>query len=138
MSKLEMLILCIEHYSYIKDIPSNQVFVSFAQKGVFTMLLDSYDVFKNMDIGFFMGVIDGYMENTIDAETQQYTHYEEREQKLPKVIDLIQSHYGVDEVKALEQFYLSEIGVKFSQDESGLYQKTAEELFALYVQEQEK
>lgn len=133
-----MLILCIEHYSYIKDIPSNQVFVSFAQKGVFTMLLDSYDVFKNMDIGFFMGVIDGYMENTIDAETQQYTHYEEREQKLPKVIDLIQSHYGVDEVKALEQFYLSEIGVKFSQDESGLYQKTAEELFALYVQEQEK
>ncbi|NLK37728.1 MAG: DUF3791 domain-containing protein [Epulopiscium sp.] len=138
MNKLEMLIACIEHYSYLKDVPGNQVFVSFAQKGVLTMLLDSYDVFRDMDIGFFMGVIDGYVENTIDAEEKHYIHYEERKKKLPQVVASIMKQYNMDEIKALEQFYLSDTGALFSQDTSELYKKTPEELFALYVQEQEK
>lgn len=138
MNKLEMLIACVEHYSYLKDVPGNQVFVSFAQKDVLTMLLDSYDVFHDMDIEFFMGVIDGFVENTIDSEEKHYIHYEERKEKLPQVVASIMKQYNMDEIKALEQFYLSDTGALFSQDTSELYKKTPEELFALYVQEQEK
>lgn len=138
MTELEMMIACVEHYSHLKNVPSCKVFRAFSKKGIVDMLLESYEIFKDMDMGFFMGMIDGYVDNTIDSEEQDYLRYEERKQVLPKVIPLIQEKFSMGEMEALEAFYLSDTGASFSEDETGLYGKTPEEIFGQYIQEKEK
>jgi len=135
MTKLMMLISCVEHYSHIKDVPSNYVYISFDKKGILDMLLGSYDIFKGMDIGFFMGVIDGYGENETDAENATSIYHEERSHLLPSVIGLLVEKTKMDEMELLRQFYTSKTGEVFAEDQSGYYKKDEKEISDLWLKE---
>lgn len=138
MTKLIMLISCVEYYGHIKDVPSNKVYISFDKKGILGMLLGSYDVFKDMDIDFYMGVIDGYALNEMDAEETNILHPEERSKLLPRVIRMMVDKTKMDEMELLRQFYNSKTGETFAKDETGYYAKSPDELFALWLEEREK
>ena len=137
MDKLSLIISCIEYYSHIRTVPGNRVFAYFLKDGVIDMIESTYEVSKETNLDFYMSVIDGYLENVTDPEVGDCKRYEERKAVLPEIVKKIQEKYGVNELEALELFYLSITGVQFSDDNSGLYEKNAEEIFALLVQEKQ-
>ena len=59
MDQRTLVVSCVEYYSDLKNIPSNKVFISFQQSGFIDLILDSHKTFPEMDIDFFVGMIDG-------------------------------------------------------------------------------
>lgn len=137
MNNTEMIICSIEYFSYLKNVPSNKVYEFFQKKGILDMLLENAPVFTGMDAGFLIGVIDGYLESTYDAEESDFLRYEERTALLPKAIAVGAKALGITELEAMEKFYTSKIGEDFAQDASGLYEKTPEELADIFIKEQQ-
>ncbi len=135
MNQLELLVCCVENYSHIKNVASNKVAHSFSEKGIFQLLLEGYKVYCDMDEGFFIGMIDGYMENTIDAEKSEYNKHKQRQAVLPKVLKEITKEYHITKIEAIESFYQSKTGEYFAQDNTGYYEKTAQELMESYKKE---
>lgn len=135
MNQFELLVCCVENYSHIKNVASNKVAHSFYEKGIFSLLLEGYEIYCNMDEGFFIGMIDGYMENTIDADKNDYNKHRERQSVLPKVLKEIAKQYDMTKIEAIKAFYDSKTGELFSQDDTGYCDKTAEELMKLYQRE---
>ena len=58
MDQRTLVVSCVEYYSDLKNIPSNKVFISFQQSGFIDLILDSHKTFPEMDIDFFVGMID--------------------------------------------------------------------------------
>ena len=63
--------------------------------------------------------------------------FEERKAVLPEIVKKIEEKFEISGLEALELFYLSNTGVQFSDDSTGLYEKSAEEIFAILVKEKE-
>lgn len=135
MNQFELLVNCVENYSHVKNVSSDKVARSFYEKGIFQLLLEGYEVYCDMDEGFFIGMIDGYVENTTDAEQNDYNRHRERQSVLPKVLKEISKQYHMTKIEAIRAFYASKIGQNFAQDDTGYYNKTAEELFDCYKKE---
>lgn len=135
MNQFELLVCCVENYSHIKNVASNKVADSFSKKGIFQLILEGYEVYCDMDEGFFIGMIDGYMENTTDAEASQYNKHRQRQAVLPKVLKEIAKQYHMTKIEAIESFYQSKTGESFAQDDTGYAEKTVEELLECYKKE---
>lgn len=135
MNQFELLVCSVENYSHIKNVASNHVARSFYEKGIFELLLDGYEMYCDMDEGFLIGMIDGYMENTIDAEENDYNKYKERQAVLPKVLKEIAKQSHMTKIETIKAFYESKTGELFSQDDTQYYNKTVEELIELYQKE---
>ena len=85
---------------------------------------------------FLIGMIDGYVENTTDAEQNDYNKHKERQSVLPKVLKEIAKQYHIDKNRnKLKHFYASKTGQCFAQDDTQYYNKTAEELIDCYKKE---
>ncbi len=137
MDKLTLIISCVEYYSHIRMVPGNKVFAYFLKDGVIDVIESTYEISNETNLDFYMSIIDGYLENVTDPEVGDCKRFEERKGVLPEIVKKIQEKYGVNELEALELFYLSNTGVQFSDDNTGLFEKNAEEIFALLVQEKE-
>ena len=82
MDQRTLVVSCVEYYSDLKNIPSNKVFISFQQSGFIDLILDSHKTFPEMDIDFFVGMIDGltYLERnipitkTVPLSAQRWLH----------------------------------------------------------------
>ena len=135
MNQFELLVNCVENYSHVKNVSSDKVARSFYEKGIFQLLLEGYEVYCDMDEGFFIGMIDGYVENTTDAEQNDYNKHRERQSVLPKVLKEISKQYHMTKIETIRAFYASKTGQNFAQDDKGYYNKTAEELFDCYKKE---
>ncbi|HIT86643.1 MAG TPA: hypothetical protein IAB62_02500 [Candidatus Coprocola pullicola] len=135
MNQFELLVCCVENYSHIKNVASNKVAHSFGQKGIFELLLEGYEAYCNMDEGFFIGMIDGYMENTTDAQQSEYNKHKQRQAVLPKVLKQIAKEKNMTKIETIKSFYASKTGEAFANDSTEYYNKTPEELVELYNQE---
>ena len=135
MNQFELLVNCVENYSHVKNVSSDKVARSFYEKGIFQLLLEGYEVYCDMDEGFFIGMIDGYVENTTDAEQNDYNRHSERQSVLPKVLKEISKQYHMTKIETIRAFYASKTGQNFAQDDTGYYNKAAEELFDCYKKE---
>lgn len=51
---------------------------------------------------------------------------------LPDIINKIEMEYHVDENRALDMFYKSDIGKLFSNDDAGLYGQSPNYIFSLF------
>ena len=71
MDQRTLVVSCVEYYSDLKNIPSNKVFISFQQSGFIDLILDSHKTFPEMDIDFFVGMIDGLTYLESDAGEQE-------------------------------------------------------------------
>ena len=116
MNQFELLVCCVENYSHIKNVASNQVARSFAKKGIFELLLEGYEAYCDMDEGFFIGMIDGYMENTTDAEESEYNKHRQRQAVLPKALKQIAKQNNMTKIEAITSFYASKTGEAFAHD----------------------
>ncbi len=54
---------------------------------------------------------------------------------LPNVIEMICKRFGWDEETALDKFYTSATGESFSDDETGLYGRSALYIYGLFCEE---
>ena len=135
MNQFELLACCVENYSQIKNVASHNVAHSFSEKGIFELLLEGYEVYCDMDEDFFIGMIDGYMENTTDAEKTEYNKHKQRQAVLPKVLKAMTKEYHMTKIEAIKAFYDSKTGEYFAQDNTEYYHKTAEELLQSYKNE---
>ncbi|MCI9353758.1 MAG: DUF3791 domain-containing protein [Firmicutes bacterium] len=135
MNQFELLVCCVENYSHIKNVSSDKVAHSFYEKGIFQLLLEGYNVYCGMDEDFLIGMIDGYVENTTDAEQNDYNKHKERQSVLPKVLKEIAKQYHMTKIETIKAFYASKTGQCFAQDDTQYYNKTAEELIDCYKKE---
>ena len=107
MDELRMIVSCIEYYSYAKNIPGNKVFEAFDKNGM----------------------IDGMMALERDAEEDTYGHYEERTELLIDVIGRIAKAHRMDAAEACRLYYGAKIAATVTEDSTGYYKKSAEEIF---------
>jgi len=137
MDKLSLIISCVEYYSHIRTVPGNKVFAYFLKDGVIEVIENTFEISKETNLDFYMSIIDGYLENVTDPEIGDCKRFEERKAVLPEIVKKIEEKFKISGLEALELFYLSNTGVQFSDDSTGLYEKSAEEIFAMLVQEKE-
>lgn len=131
MEQRAMIVSCIEYYSYLKNIPSNKVFSSFERSGFINMLLDTFRQFPEMDLDFYIGMVDGLTSLESDSEENDYTHYDERSRLLPEAIGLLGKQHRMDDLEACRMYYTSKTAELVSEDKTEYYKKTAQEIFAL-------
>ena len=103
MDQRTLVVSCVEYYSDLKNIPSNKVFISFQQSGFIDLILDSHKTFPEMDIDFFVGMIDGltYLESDAGEQEKEYTHHENRAAVGAEVVALLQKKHKMRHVKCI-------------------------------------
>lgn len=131
MEQRTMIVSCIEYYSYLKNIPSNKVFLSFERSGFLDMLLDTFRQFPEMDVDFYIGMVDGLTLLESDSNEKNYAHYTERSAFLPEVIAMLGKRHRMDDLEACRMYYNSETAGLVSEDKTQYYKKTAQEIFEL-------
>ena len=107
MDQRTLVVSCVEYYSDLKNIPSNKVFISFQQSGFIDLILDSHKTFPEMDIDFFVGMIDGltYLESDAGEQEKEYTHHENRAAVGAEVVALLQKKHKMNDLEACEMYY---------------------------------
>ena len=110
MDQRTLVVSCVEYYSDLKNIPSNKVFISFQQSGFIDLILDSHKTFPEMDIDFFVGMIDGltYLESDAGEQEKEYTHHENRAAVSAEVVALLQKKHKMNDLEACEMYYNSQ------------------------------
>nr|WP_294682891.1 hypothetical protein [uncultured Anaerotignum sp.] len=132
MDQRTLVVSCVEYYSDLKNIPSNKVFISFRQSGFIDLILDSHKTFPEMDIDFFVGMIDGmtYLESDATEADKEYSHHEKRAETGMEVVAMLQKKHKLDDLAACEMYYQSQTAGLVSEDKTGWYLKPAQEIFA--------
>lgn len=131
MEQRKLIVSCIEYYSYLKNIPANNVFSSFERSGFIAMLLDALRQFPEMDLDFYIGMVDGLTALESDSDVCDFEHYTERSELLPEVIAMLAKRHHMDDLEACRMYYHSRTAALVSDDKTQYYQKRAEEIFEL-------
>ena len=63
-------------------------------------------------------------------------HATTRAATLPEIVKMIQKQYGIGEDSALRMFYESSTGASFTDNETGLYGRSPNFIFGLFLEEQ--
>lgn len=131
MDQRTLVVSCVEYYSDLKNIPANKVFISFQQSGFIDLILDSHKTFPEMDIDFFVGMIDGltYLESDAAEQEKEYTHHESRAAVGADVVALLQKKHKMNDLEACELYYNSNTAALVSEEKTGWYLKPAQEIF---------
>ncbi|WMI80499.1 hypothetical protein [Anaerotignum sp. MB30-C6] len=135
MEQKTLIISCVEYYSFLKNIPGNKVFQAFQQASILTMIQESHTNFPEMDLGFYVGMIDGMIALESDADENDYAHYEERTSLISQVVSMLEQKYQLDILGACSMYYKSHTAEMVSEDRNGFYQKTATEICAMVEEE---
>ena len=131
MEQRTLIVSCMEYYSHLKNIPADKVFSSFEQSGFITMLLDTLRQFPEMDLDFYIGMVDGLTALESDAEACGYEHYTERTALLPEVIAMLAKRHHMDGLEACQLYYHSKTAALVSEDSTQYYKKSAQGIFEL-------
>ena len=131
MEQRTMIVSCMEYYSYLKNIPSDKVFSAFEKSGFTAMLLDTFRQFPEMDLDFYIGMVDGLTALESDSDVHEYPHYTERSALLPEVVGMLAKKHKMDDLEACRLYYHSRTAGLVSDDATQYYKKTAQEIFEL-------
>lgn len=135
MNQKTLIVSCVEYYSYLKNIPGNNVFHSFEQTAILPMILETGENFPEMDLDFYMGLIDGITSVESDAEENDYPHYKERTACIVEVVSLLERKHHLDELAACTMYYHSQTAAIVADEKSGLYTQPAADIFAAIEKE---
>ncbi len=135
MDELTTVISSVEYYGYLKNIPSDRVFLAFDKNGLVKMILESRKNFPQMGVEFYAGMVDGMIFLESDAEDKMYTHYQERTELLKDVVARIAKKHHMDAEEACRLYYSSQIAKKVSEDCTGFYKKSADEIYEAFEKE---
>lgn len=129
MDQRTLVVSCVEYYSDLKNIPSNKVFATFEKVGFLKMILDSQQMFPEMDLDFYIGMVDGLTYLESDSATGENTHHEERSALAAEVVAMLQKKHKMNDQEACQMYYHSNTAVSVSDEKTGWYKKTAQEIF---------
>lgn len=131
MDQRTLVVSCVEYYSDLKNIPSDKVFASFERTGFIKMFLESQQMFPEMGIDFYIGMVDGLTHLESDAAVGENTHHEERSALAAEVVSLLQKKHKMNDLEGCEMYYHSKTAVSVSDEKTGYYKKSAQEIFDL-------
>ena len=131
MDQRTLVVSCVEYYSDLKNIPGDKVFATFENLGFIKMFLESQQMFPEMDIDFYIGMVDGLTYLESDANDGENTHHEERATMIAEVIAMLQKKHKMDDLEACQMYYHSKTAASVSDDKTGFYKKPAKEIFDL-------
>ncbi len=129
MDQRTLIVSCVEYYSSLKNIPADKVFVSLARTELLTMILESHQQFPEMDLSFYMGMIDGLIALESDAKEQDYGHYQERTALGIEVVSMLAKKHKMNDMEACGMYYHSKTAEAVSEDKTGYYLKSPQEIF---------
>lgn len=139
MSRLSFKTFYIEFYSSHIQKSSDEVFLLFEQEGLLGLLEKDYEDLHGMSMEYMMQFINEYLDITLlKARSIQMEHYLIRATIIPKIVELIQEEYNLDEDTALYDFYTSATGASLADDSTGLYGQSILYIFGLYKEEREE
>lgn len=131
---VSLLVSCTEYYAYLKNIAGNHVFLSLEKNGLIDTLLQTREQFPNVDLDFYMGLLDGLLSMQSDAAENTYAAYKERTPLVVEVVNRIAQKHHMNAVEACQMYYNSGVAEAVCEDSTGYYQKSADEIFALIEQ----
>lgn len=131
MDQKNVIVSCVEYYSFLKNIPSNKVFQSFKQASILNMILESQANFPEMDLDFYVGMIDGMIAVENDAEQNDYEHYKERISLISDVVSMLAKKHHLDAIEACGMYYESHTAEMVSEDNTEFYKKMASEVYSM-------
>ena len=131
MDQRTLVVSCVEYYSDLKNIPSNKVFATFEKVGFLKMILDSQQMFPEMDLDFYIGMVDGLTYLESDSATGENTHHEERSALADEVVAMLMKKHKMNDLEACQTYYHSKTAASVSNEKTGFYKKAAKEIFDL-------
>lgn len=131
MDQRTLIISCVEYYSYLKNMPAHLVFKSFERTEMVSMLVNTLKQFPTMDLGFFLGMVDGLTALIGDAKEDDYNHHDERTDLGLEVVSMLMKAHKMNDVEACTMYYHSKTSELVSEDHTGYYKKPAQEIFDL-------
>ena len=131
MDERTLIISCVEYYSYLKNMPAHLVFKSFERTAMVSMLVDTLKQFPDMDLPFFLGMIDGLTALLGDAKEDDYNHHDERTVLGLEVVSMLKKAHKMSDVEACTMYYHSKTSELVSEERTEYYKKPAQEIFDL-------
>ncbi|MDO4531925.1 MAG: hypothetical protein Q4C06_08090 [Bacillota bacterium] len=131
MDQRTLLVSCVEYYSDLKAIPSDKVFAAFERAGFLKMILDSQQLFPEMGIDFYIGMVDGLTHLESDSSVGENTHHEERTALAAEVVSMLMKKHKMNDLEGCKLYYGSKTAGQVSEERTGFYKKAAQEIFDL-------
>ena len=131
MDQRTLIIACVEYYSHLKNIPSNKVFAAFEQANFIKMILDSQKMFPEMNLDFYIGMIDGLTYLESDSTEGEYSHHEDRSALIAEVVAMLQKKHKMNDLEACQMYYHSKTAEAVSEEKTGWYKKSPKEIYDL-------
>ena len=131
MDQRTLVVSCVEYYSDLKAIPSDKVFSAFEKAGFIDMILDTQKMFPEMGVDFYIGMVDGLTHLESDSSVGENTHHEERTALAAEVVSLLMKKHKMDDLEACKMYYHSKTAASVSDEKTGFYKKSAQEIFDL-------
>ena len=135
MDQRTLLVSCVEYYSDLKAIPSNKVFAAFERAGFLKMILDSQQLFPEMGIDFYIGMVDGLTSLESDSSVGENTHHKERTALAAEVVALLMKQHKMNDMEGCQMYYGSKTAGLVSEERTGFYKKAPQEIFDLIESE---
>lgn len=131
MDQRTLVVSCVEYYSDLKSIPSDKVFATFENVGFIQMFVESQQMFPEMGLDFYIGMVDGLTSLESDSSTGENEHHEERAALADAVIVMLQKAHKMNDLEGCQMYYHSKTAVSVSDEKTGFYKKSAQEIFDL-------
>ena len=131
MDQRTLVVSCVEYYSDLKAIPSDKVFSAFEKAGFIDMILDTQKMFPEMGIDFYIGMVDGLTHLESDSSVGENTHHEERSALAAEVVTMLMKKHKMNDLEACEMYYHSKTAASVSDEKTGFYKKSAQEIYDL-------
>ena len=131
MDQRTLVVSCVEYYSDLKCIPSDKVFAAFERAGFIQMIVDSQKLFPEMGIDFYIGMVDGLTNLESDSSVGENEHHEERSTLASTVVEMLMKAHKMNDMEGCQMYYHSKTAASVSDEKTGFYKKSAQEIFDL-------
>ena len=126
MDQRTLIISCVEYYSHAKIITGPMMFKSFEETEILSLLLESLKQFPQMDMGFFLGVIDGVLAQGSYLADCNFPGSQERIAKICEVVAMLAKKHKMNDLEACQMYYSSKTAETID-----IEQKSAQEIYDL-------
>ena len=131
MDQRTLVVSCVEYYSDLKAIPSDKVFAAFEKAGFIKMIVESQQMFPEMGVDFYIGMVDGLTHLESDSSVGENEHHEERSVLAGEVVAMLMKKHKMDALEGCKMYYHSKAAVEVSNERTNFYKKSAQEIFDL-------
>ena len=93
------------------------------------MILESQQMFPEMGVDFYIGMVDGLTHLESDSSVGENTHHEERTALATEVVAMLMKKHKMNDLEACEMYYHSKTAASVSDEKTGFYKKSAQEIY---------